>query len=333
MSDYVLRGLALPDDSYQVKQTSKIELKGLNLPKKKTAQTEDSTNDALALLDSLSVSKQLAIPDSVKPSSVGDNTERSVTSTSQKSSPAKKADLSILEQLLIPNDLLPSERIAKSKPTSTTKKQTPVSEVLSGLQPSTVTRTTTERSKVDYNLKGLDVSITSRRRVSYSTSADGTQSITKTYSIGAVVAPKDVTTDKLNTAIEKIKNWDRKVGALGAELKNQKSGEGTGHDAIITRSQQVVRAKKDATESRDDAIKAYTDVMQELKSTFENTGTESSKAAKYRELYNEMETKFNETQQKDERIWIQVTDYAKDVMSSDGFRTFVSLVNPVSVFK
>ena len=332
MSDYVLRGLALPDDSYQVKQNSKIELKGLNLPKKKTPPVEEPTNEALALLDSLSVSRQLGIPDNISSNS----TESSSSRKSEKSVKASSVDTnhasSVLAQLLIPSDLLPSERITTIKATAG-RRQTPISEVISGLQPSKVTKTTTERSKVDYKLKGLDISITSRKKVSYSTSADGTQSVTKTYSVGAVISPKDSTTDKLNTAIEKIKNWDRKVGALDSELKKQKNGEGTGNEAIITRSQQVVKAKRDATDARDDAIRSYTEAMRELKSTFENTGTESSKAAKYKELYNEMEAKFKETQQKDADIWSQVTDYAKNVMSSDGFRSFVSLVNPANAFK
>ena len=58
---------------------------------------------------------------------------------------------------------------------------------------------------------------------------------------------------KINTAIEKIQTWDRKMGILDSEIEKQKSSGESDPSKVITRTSQMATAKKDAVISRDDA--------------------------------------------------------------------------------
>lgn len=321
MSDYTLKGL----NNYQ---DQKIELKGLNLPQKKEPQEEEQLTSVSAFLDSLSISN---IKSSTKIESIEPSNEKKVSSSSNTSVKRTiKQDLSILDQLMIPEDL-PTKTIPQSySHTSTPKTKQNVSDILSGIKPTKTSETITQKQSTQYKLEGLDISVSSTRSRVLTTSVDGTKTISKTYSVGAIISPKDVTSDKLNTAIEKIKNWDKKVGALDSELTKQKKGEGAGPDAIITRSQQVVNAKKEAAESRQDALVAYNSAITELRH-LAATEQNNSKGQSYKTLYDEMEQKFAEVSKKDKTTWDKTLTYAKEAMSNEGFQRFVHILNPANM--
>ncbi|MFN8673962.1 MAG: hypothetical protein U0457_18015 [Candidatus Sericytochromatia bacterium] len=328
MTDYALKGLYIPDNS-QVNQNQEIKLKGLN--KKKEEPQVEELSSVSAFLDSLSIAN-------VKTGNSTTSNEleslESIESKKTKSVPSSlkapsKSDLSILDQLMIPDQ----KTIPQSYSHSAAPKQPqkPISEVLSGLKPASITETSTQKKTTKYKLDDLDVSLTASRTRVMTTSADGTQSISKTYTIGAVVSPNDIAETKLNKAIDKINNWDRKVGALDSELKKQKSGEGS-PDVLVTRSQQVAKAKREAIDSRQEALQSYNDAVKELKNLAANEQN-IAKSEKYKQLYTEMERRFAEVTEKDASTWGKVTDYAKEVMSSDGFARFKELINPLNAFK
>lgn len=298
MSDIVLRGLLLPD-RHQVSSTSNTNnnsvLKSLQLD-----ESENQGAQSLRVLDSLKLSETSEGKGSVpiqlmSPDSIG------TQSTPVKGS-GKNSTFNALASLK------PS-----SKPSSKPKNNP----VLTGLSP----------SNNNYSATYSATSTTKYTQTSGNSKISGSYTTTTTGSINATnaVTSSDKVGSKIATAIEKIQTWDRKIGILNSELEKQKGGT-VDASRLITRTSQMATAKKDAVISRDDAIKAYTDVMTEINKNFGSAN--SASFSQYKNAYLRMEAMFAAAEVKDKSLMDKTKDFLKGVMTPENFNKALNYFNP-----
>jgi hypothetical protein len=290
MSDVILRGLMLPESRVSVSNTSNTNnnsvLKGLQLD-----ETENQGAQSLRVLDSLKLSE-----------STGSSSKGSIPI--QLMSPD---DIGVQQTSVKPNRKSGNNStfnaLANLKPSSTPKPKKNDS-VLTGLNTISVASNT----QPNQGVSGLKIP------ANYSTTT--TSGVSAVGKVGA----------KINTAIEKIQTWDRKMGILDSEIEKQKSSGESDPSKVITRTSQMATAKKDAVISRDDAMKAYKDAMTELNETFGSIN--SANVSGFKNSYLKMEAMFAAAQDRDKTVMDKSKDFLKAIMTPENFNRALNYLNP-----
>ena len=300
MSDIVLRGLLLPDNRNQVSSTSNTNnnsvLKSLQLDEPETQGAQSlSMADSLKLSENTGSSSKGSVPiQLMAPTDINSGTTKKLTKLNSKFN----------ELISLQSTPRPSRTQGdRSNPT------------LTGLSASA--KPNTGNYSVSSNTSYSQTS-------SNGTKVSGSYSTTMTGNIGTV-SRGDKVGDKINSAIEKIQTWDRKIGILDSELNKQKSGS-VDNARLISRTSQMVTAKKDAVVSREDALRAYTDVMKEINSSFSSTNTNSF--SQYKNSYLRMESMFAAASERDKGMMAKTMDFLKGSMTADNFNKALDYLNP-----
>lgn len=300
MSDIVLRGLLLPDNRNQVSSTSNTNnnsvLKSLQLDEPETQGAQSlSMADSLKLSENTGSSSKGSVPiQLMAPTDINSGTTKKLTKLNSKFN----------ELISLQSTPRPSRTQGdRSNPT------------LTGLSASA--KPNTGNYSVSSNTSYSQTS-------SNGTKVSGSYSTTMTGNIGTV-SRSDKVGDKINSAIEKIQTWDRKIGILDSELNKQKSGS-VDNSRLISRTSQMVTAKKDAVVSREDALRAYTDVMKEINSSFSSTNTNSF--SQYKNSYLRMESMFAAASERDKGMMAKTMDFLKGSMTADNFNRALDYLNP-----
>lgn len=299
MCQIVLRGLLLPDNKYQTNAAGNTSTKpsstDVSVDEAPTGAATLSRLDSLRLSDASGhTSKKGSVPiQLLSPSEMN---------TDNQSVKPKRGNGSKLSSLAMLNS---SKPVPQTKPADKPKLYS-----LSDLNITTSNNAVNAYTQVNTPKKPAGVSVSN---VSF-------------------VESSDKTMDKLGIAIEKIRNWDRKIGALNTELQKQndlKANSGNIDPAkLMTRTKQVKDARTAAVIARDDAIRAYTDAINELKTQFGSSGIESTSAKNYKTSYDQMEKMFKETDEKDQTTMSKVVDFMKNSMTKENFSLALSYLNP-----
>lgn len=316
MSDLVLRGLLIHGASLSTvssaPKVSDAKLKGLALN-----EVEEKS------ISNLKIADKLALSDTIQGNSKGSvplnlisPDEMSVQSNVKSTKTQKKSSSNILQGLNLNEGVKASENKKASTPQKTV---TPKSTTLYSLADLEI------KSKTTYSVQ----STTTYSQVSGNKKVSGTQSINISGSVTAVQTI-DGTSTKLSTAIDKIKNWDRKINILNAELAKQKSGTTNDPSKLIDKTEAVTKARTSALTARKEAIYAYNEAVKELQAQFRSTGITTSAAKEYRDNYNVMEGMFETTSAKDKSTMQNVMGYLEEVMTVENFQAALSYLNPFS---
>lgn len=296
MSDVILRGLMLPDSRTSVSNTSNVNtgnsiLKGLQLEEQEEqgAQTL-SALDSLKLSQSSSTNSRGSIPiQLMSPDEIGGQ-----QLAIQNKKPSGSSTFNALSSLK-PSSKAPQRNTSSSN------------SVLTGLMPSSSSNIKPQNQAIS----GLSVP------VSYSTvSTSSTNNVSKINRVN----------DKINSAIEKIETWNRKIGILDAEIKKQKETGDSDPSKVITRTSQMATAKKDAVKSRDEALIAYNNVITELTEAFGSINI--NEMGNCKTGYLRMEALFAAAQEKDKGVMSKAKDYLSVIMTPENFKRALDYLNP-----
>ncbi len=291
MSSLVLRGLLLPENTYQ-SSTEAVRLKGLYL-KKEHSDDSGSGAQSLKKLDTLSLSG---------------------------TSGSSKGRIPI--QLMDPNELTSGENVRLNKSVSYAKPQKfnvpglnqvakpqsqgkPKLYSLSDLQISSATYT----SSTSFTSSASYVADLEGKKVVGSSSSRGNVSVSQSINF---IDSNDGTADKLSTAIEKIDNWNRKVSTLNKILEQQQSAANGGDkNVLLNGTRQLTKARTEAIDAREDAMNSYNEALKEMKSQLSLSGVPDPRFRNYNIAFNLMEEKFSDTEIKDRTTMQKVGDYLK----------------------
>lgn len=305
MSDLVLRGLLLPESRTQVTSTSNVNnsnsiLKGLQL------DDSNDTAQSLNMADHLKLSENTTSSRTSK-GSVPIQLMNPGEITSSKPQPVNSKFQSLL------TGLQPSTR--PSKPSNVNNTDNAGSKPkLTGLQTAPTYNAT---ATVKYTQTGNNTTVTGNYSVKYNTGNIGVAMMGKTGEVLSI-------NTKISEAIEKIKTWDRKIGILDAEINKQSASGNVDNDKIISRTSQTINAKKDAVASRSEALRAYSQVLDELKGIDLNA-TEFSQT---KNLYLTMESNFSAASAKDKTMMEKVSGFLKSTMTVENFNRALGYLNP-----
>jgi hypothetical protein len=307
MSDVVLRGLLISNIASisPVSKPSDVKLKGLSInePEEQPAISNLKIADKLALSDTVQGNSKGSVPLSLV------SPDEMLTKTPNSANTRKKSSSNILQGLSLNSNVKQTPQREKAPPTKTLYS-------LADLE---------IKSKTTYSVQ----STTTYTQTNGNKKISGTQSISISGSVTAVQTT-DKISSKLSNAIDKIKNWDRKITVLNTELNKQKSGVTNDPSKLIDKTEAVAKARTDALASRKEAIEAYNEAVKEIKAQFASTGITASSAKEYRDNYNTMESLFANTDSKDKTVMQSVMGYMKEVMTPENFQSALSYLNPFS---
>lgn len=298
MSDVILRGLMLPDSRSSVSNTSNVNtsnsiLKGLQLDAQEEEQQGAQT---LSVLDSLRLS--------------------------QSSSTNSRGSVPI--QLMAPDEMSGQQLAVQTKKSNGNS----TFNALSNLRPSSKAP---QKNSGSGNAVLTGLMASSSSNIKPQNQAIGNLSVPVSYSTVSTSSTNNVSkinkvNDKINSAIEKIETWNRKIGILDAEIKKQKETGSSDPSKVITRTSQMATAKKDAVLSRDEALKAYNNVITELTNTFGSVNI--NEMGNCKNGYLRMEALFAAAQEKDKGVMAKTKDYLSAIMTPDNFKRALDYLNP-----
>jgi hypothetical protein len=138
------------------------------------------------------------------------------------------------------------------------------------------------------------------------------------------------TSGKMATAIAKIEDWDRKIGALDAILDEQKKSKTDMSELVVTGSKRLTTARTEATTAREQAIQSFNDAVIEMNHETATTGIRSPHFNELKTTREQMEKLFKNTAEKDKTTMDKVMDYLKSTLSTDNLNKALNFINPLS---